>query len=81
MFISTVRSLQSGFKRNLKDKEKCEEGNRQCTLENILKIGIIPSHTNEHIPQIIKLCIKRFTLGKIHITVVCVAKNPSPVAA
>ena len=48
MFISYVRSLQSGFKKKtLKDKEKREEGNRQCNTHNELKRRIIPSHKTE----------------------------------
>ena len=48
MLISYVRSLKSGFKKKpLKDKEKREEGNRQCKTENVLKTHIIPSHKNE----------------------------------
>ena len=35
------------LKKNLKDKEKCEEGNRQCNIGNVLKRRIIPSHKNE----------------------------------
>ena len=51
------------FRRNLNDKVTCDEGNRQCNIGNLLKIGIIPSHTNktwyvqQHTtPQIIKSC-------------------------
>jgi hypothetical protein len=40
--------LQPGFKKKTqKDKEKCEEGNRQLTTENALKIHILPSRKNE----------------------------------
>ena len=31
----------------MKDKENCEDGNRQCNMENVLKGHIIPSHKNE----------------------------------
>ena len=32
----------------LKDREMCEEGNKQCNTENVLKRLIIPSHKNEN---------------------------------
>ena len=31
----------------MKYKENCEDGNRQCNMENVLKGHIIPSHKNE----------------------------------
>ena len=73
------------------DKEKCEEGNRQCNIENVQKRGHIPSHTNEfvyvqqhttpHITQhIIKIRMEIFILGKIDIIVLYVTMDPSPVA-
>ena len=31
----------------MKDKENCEDGNRQCNMEDVLKGHIIPSHKNE----------------------------------
>ena len=42
-----MRSLHRFKKKPLKDKEKREEGNKQCNTENVLKRGIIPSHKNE----------------------------------
>ena len=42
------RLVQSGFyKKNLNDKNKFEEGNRQCNIEKVLKRHIIPCHENE----------------------------------
>ena len=38
-------TLQSGlYKKILKDKIKCEEGNRKCNMENVLKGHIIHRH-------------------------------------
>ena len=50
----------------------CEEGNRQCNTKNVLKTTHrTTNHKNWHI-YIIQ--------GKVHISVLCVAKGPSSIA-
>ena len=47
MLISAMRSLQSGLWEKMKNNENCEDRNRQCNMENVLKGHIIPSPKNE----------------------------------
>ena len=82
ILIIAVRFIE----KYLKDKKKCEEGNIKCNMEN-LPIGHI-IHSNQisiwnvnikyHTTTDHTRATWRFILWKIHITVPCVQKHPSP---
>ena len=84
--VIAVRFITTTNKQKLKDKEMCKKSKTKCNMENLLKGHLVCRHkiqifyvnSKYHTTTDHKKCHVKSIVGRIYVTVLCVANNPSP---